>query len=514
MLKHIPNSNVSDVIEDEVATSNTHAEELKFQQQQLRTPVDTYRDISTSALTSPPKMEENGGEGESGIRHNKKYEDLLRQQLQHKDSLDASLESELAMSQKSDLSAGGSGSKRLTPVGDIDKAPFQDGLGSLPAGVSSGFEPSQSGRSSGRRTPQNMYSGSASELRQDYDGDRHTAKSSDMNSSRHSVGDPLLGDGSIHKSPSRAGSDYSGNLGSGRPTPQRELYENGSGGRPGSGFRAPVDSRIDDVLGGGDRSHSSVREAPARETIGDVLGSEAILASPSHSQTSASARPTLDRELGLTGSAHSSARSTPQREGISAVLRSSPERLYATSQELDPAGEQRSLPGSHPASQAGSSSGSRPLSTMGSRPGSWAGSQQGSRTQSLTSLTSEQELSQFLDTSSGPQGSEHLHAPPNFDTHPDESAALPPIMRDRDRPTSLPTYSTQSPANVDRRLYTPDHRTWSSAAEGAMGEVGFQRELPGRMTPKSSVSSRASSRTVTPVLTNVDREVRSSINLV
>ena len=500
------------MIEDEVATSNTRAQELKFQQQQQRSPVDTYRDISTSALTSAPKMEENVGEDESGIRHNKKYEDLLRQQLQHKDSLDASLDSELVMSQKSDHSASGSGSKRLTPVGDIDKEPFQDGCSSLPVGVSSGFEPSQSGRSSGRHSPQNMYPGSASELRQDYDADRHSVKSADMNSSHHSAGDPLLGDVSSPKSLSRAGSDYSGNLGSGRPTPQRELYENGSGSRPGSGLRTPVDNRIDDVLDGGVRSHSSsVRQTPTRETIGDVLGSEAILASPSQSQAPVSAGQTPDRELGLTGSAHSSARSTPQRENISAVLRSSPERLYG-SQELTPAGEQRSLPGSRPASQTGSLSGSRPLSASGNRPGSRTGSQQSSRAQSLTSLTSEQELSQFLDNNNGESGGEPLRTPSNFDTHPDESATLPPIMRDRDRPTSLPPYSTQSPATVDRRRYTPDHRTWLSTADGGMGEAGFQRELPGRMTPKSTASSRTSSRTVTPVLTAGDREVRNLMN--
>ena len=480
--------------------------------------MDTYRDINSSALTSASKMEESREESESDTRHTNKYEDLLRQQLQHdKDSLDASLESELVMSQKSDHSANGSGSKRLTPVGDIDKEAFQDGYSFLPAaGVSSGFEPTQSGRSSGRHTPQNLYSGSAPELRQDYDADRPSVRSADLHSSRHSAGgDPPLGDVSIPKSPSRAGSDYSGSLGSGRPTPQHELYENGSGSRPGSGRRTPVDSRIDDILddGAGPRP-SPVRQTPMRETIGDVLGSEAILASPSRSQASGSARQMPDREVGVMGSAHSSARSTPQREPISAVLRSSPERLYG-SQELTPAGEQRPLPGSRPPSQPGSLSGSRPLSASGSRPGSRPDSHPGSRTHSLTSLTSEQELSQFLDSNNNnnhsisrqPSG-DPLRTPVHFDTHPDESATLPPIMRDRDRPASLPTYSTQSPASADKRRYTPDHRTWSSTAGGAMGESGFQRDLPGRVTPKSSVSSRTSSRTVTPVSVGGDREVR------
>nr|KAG5704878.1 hypothetical protein BaRGS_001349 [Batillaria attramentaria] len=84
-----------DLIEDEVATSNSLAEEIKFrtqQQQYQKGSIDTYKDISTSALTAYPRMEENGTADENGIRHNSKYEELLRQQLQHKESLDASLE--------------------------------------------------------------------------------------------------------------------------------------------------------------------------------------------------------------------------------------------------------------------------------------------------------------------------------------------------------------------------------------------------------------------------------------
>ncbi|XP_070189188.1 serine-rich adhesin for platelets-like isoform X2 [Littorina saxatilis] len=476
-----------DVIEDEVANSNSQAQELKYQQQQQQGPVDTYRDITSSALTPSSKMAENAEVDDSGIHHNTKYEDLLRQQLQHKDSLNVSLENEVALSQKSDPSASGSGSKRLTPVGDIDKEPFQDGYASVSVGCGTGgFEPSHSGRSSGRHTPQNLLSGSASDLRRDYEMDRQSLKSAELNS----AGD---GNAGSPKLPSRPGSEYSGSQGSGRPTPQRELYENGSGSRPGSGLHTPLDTRIDDVLGVSGSRSSSTRQTPTRETIGDVLGTEAILA-----------RQTPDREVGLTGSAHSSARSTPQREPLSTTLRASPDRLYS-SQELASATEQRLQSGSRPASQQGSVSGSRPGSVTGSRPGSRQGSQLSSRTQSLNSLTSEQELSQFFETN--PQAArDPVRTPVNFDTHPDESATLPPIMRDRDRPASLPHYSTQSPVSVDKRTFTPD-RPWATSATPGAGlvESSFQQDLFTRPS-KSSASSRASSRTITPVPTGVDKE--------
>ena len=504
-----------------MATSNTQAEELKFQQQLQQSPVDTYRDISPSTLKSTPKMEENGGGDESSIRHNTKYEDLLRQQLQHKDSLDASLESELVVSQKSDPSASGSGSKRLTPVGDIDKEPYQDGYSSLPVGGSTGFDPGQSGRGSGRLSSQNLYSGSASDLRQDYELDRHSVKSGNLGSSHHSIGDAALGDDvGSPKSPSRAGSDFSGSLGSGRPTSQRELFENASGSRPGSGGHISLDKRIDDVWGGSSSHASSVRLTPTRETIGDVLGKDALpsATSTARSHSSGSARQTPERDLGLIGPTAQ----TSARDSISSAVRGSHERLFG-SQELLTTSDQRLLPGSRPLSQSGSrpgsSTGSHPGGVTGSLPGSIlgsrAGSQHGSRAQSLASLTSEQELSQFLDNSNSQSGSEPRRTPLNFDTHPDESAALPPIMRsDRDRPSSLPAYSSQSAAGLEsKRTFTPDNQTWSPLASGGLGEAGFQRDMLSRIAPKSSVSSRASSRTVTPVSAAGDREVRGFLNL-
>ncbi|KAK7494334.1 hypothetical protein BaRGS_00014437, partial [Batillaria attramentaria] len=472
LLREMSKSNRRNLIEDEVATSNSLAEEIKFrtqQQQYQKGSIDTYKDISTSALTAYPRMEENGTADENGIRHNSKYEELLRQQLQHKESLDASLENELALSQKSDHSLNGSAAKRLTPVGDVDKETFQDGY---------------------------------TDLRQEYDLERCSVKS-EIGSSRHSssVDAPIGGDvpslPKSPKSPSRAGSDYSG-VGSGRPTPQREFYSDEAGvpdmrrspvrsaegsarqspmiGRPGShssGRRTPVDTRIDDVLGSPGSRSSPVRQTPTCEAISDVLGGEVTVSSPVRSLASGSARQTPDRELAATGSAHSSLRGTPQRETLSAALRSSQERLYS-SQDLPPAAGERS----------------QSVSITPSR--------HSSRAQSLSSLTSEQELSQYLDTNNSKTGSEAGRTPVNFDTHPDESATLPPIMRERDRPTSLPVYSSQSPAGVDRRSFTPDHRTWSNAAtEG--GEPGLQRDLASRTTPRSAVSSRTSSRTVTPV---------------
>ncbi|KAL8603408.1 hypothetical protein ACOMHN_004259 [Nucella lapillus] len=482
-----------DVIEDEVATNNSVTEELKFQQQQQQKqqqgPVDTYRDINSLAFTiSPVKMEENGSAvDDSGIRHTNKYEDLLRLQLQHKDSLDASLENELA-SQKTDQLAGGSGSKRLTPVGDIDKEPFQDGYTSLPINVgdSGAFDSSLLARSSERHTPQNTFSGSASDLRQDFDMDRHSVKSFELSASRHSFGDSPAADTGLPKPPSRAGSDYSGGLGSGHLTPKQDSYEPVGGNRPGS-VTSPtsMDRRIDDVLGASGSLSSSSRQALTREAIGDVLGNEAILANPSRPFSSSSPRHTPERDAG-------SSRSTPLREMVSTTMRGSQERLYG-SQELTSLGEAPSLPGSRPGSQ------------LGSRPGSQQGSRAQSLSQSLSSLTSEQELCQFWDTNNSHPVVGKRAIP--LDTHPDESASLPPIMRERDRPSSLPAHSTQSPIGAGKRgAYTPDYGWSVLGREGGMGDTGFQRDLPPRGTSKSAVSSRASSRTVTPVSAGIDRE--------
>ncbi|XP_076467373.1 uncharacterized protein LOC143298360 isoform X2 [Babylonia areolata] len=488
-----------DVIEDEVATRKSLAEEQKFQQQQQQGPVDVYRDISSSAFTSPRKMEENGAADSSGIRHNSKYEDLLRQQLQHKDSLDANLESELTLSQKAEQLSGGSGSKRLTPVGDIDKEPFQDGYSSLPPGNSGAFDSSLLARSSERHTPQNLFSGSASDLRQDFETDRLSTKSAELASSHQSFGDSPAGDPVLGKPPSRAGSELSGGVGSGRVTPkQQDSYEPLGGSRPGSAGITSMDRRIDDVLGGYGSRSSSARQSLTREPIGDVLGNEATLTSPARSLASGSARQTPERDVGVLGSS----RSTPQRETVPSALRGSQERLFG-SQELASLGEAHSLPGS------------RPLSLLGSRPGSVAGSgQQGgsSRAQSLNSLTSEQELSQFLDANNS-HSSAGKRSAAIFDTHPDESSLLPPIMRgDRDRPSSLPAHATQSPIGADKRTYTPPDTTWSPLAAGGFGDPGFQRDLPPRATSKSSLSSRASSRTVTPVSAAGDREDSAKVH--
>lgn len=425
---------VSDVIEDEVATSKSLAQEQKFlqqqQQQQQSATIDTYRDLSTSVLPAA-KMEENGVD-DGGIHHNSKYEELLRQQLQHKvDSLDEStIEKELALSHKSEQnSVNGSGSKRLTPVGDIDKEIYLDGYSSLPAGGSGGL---------------------------DTDDARDAGKSS--------------------------------------------LPASLGGSRPGSG-------RIDDVLGGLGSSSPSARKTPTRETIGDVLDSEAILGSPGRlasRQTPVEGSP----HSSARGLPHSSARGSPHKDALTASqLLESRERLYG-SQELvgGSGGEQHS---SRPASYTSSRHSSRPPSAAaasGSRPGSIPGS----RAQSVSSLSSEAELSQFFESNArGKSGLSDVPITPTstFDTHPDESATLPPIMRGR--PSSLPTYSTQPPTSPDKRTYTPDHRTMLATGDRQPLEDGLPRSnLTGRVTPRSALSSRTSSRTVTPTpAAGSDREV-------
>ncbi|XP_025097048.1 centrosome-associated protein 350-like isoform X4 [Pomacea canaliculata] len=486
-----------DVIDDEVAASRSVVEEAKLQQlQQCKPPsVDIYHDITTSALIAHTAMEVTVDGDEAGIKHNTRYEDLIMQQ---KSALDTSLEKELAVLHKSDFSQNSTSTKRLTPVGDIDKELYHDEFSSTLDRSGSLFEREHSVHSSARHSPHKSY---LTEFQQEYEADKLLTKS-DRSSSRQSLLDPSVsGDfGMNHGSPAHGGES------SGRSVPMRDLLGDeyvasldlqksparvtnslvhqsplaSRSSSQNSRTRTPVDSRVEDVLGVS--TSSLLRQTPMHEAVGDVLDSKTIPASPVRPSTSSSARQTPERQPGYASqgrqpserdqdlsssilrSSYSPTRGMTQSS--TGILQASQERLY-TAQNPSPSGDRSrhiSLSSSHPPSQCGS------------------------RTQSLNSLSSEQELSQFFNHS---VSSEPRSTPDLFPVHTDDPMTLPPVMRGRDWPFSP---SQSSPSGVDKRSFTPN-----TLPQPASHVTQQAPPFAGRTSRASVTSSRPSSRTVTPV---------------
>lgn len=420
-------------------------------------------------------MAEDASGDNSGIKHATKYEDLLRQQLQHTNSLSSSsLENEVMLSQKLDHSADDAGSKRPTPVGDVGKEVFQDNFNTL-------------------ESLDDALHGSRS-IHSDRFSDRL-----ELNSSRHSQAEmtAVVGMSTPPRLHSQSSREY---MGSGRQTPQKSVHEDDSlwteiwrspsrstdgslrqspvasrSGSQSSSRRTPLDTHIDDSLSNSSLK-SPVRQTQTQEMVTDVLGTEMVPSSSSRSSVTGSNRQTPIRDLGLTSlvlsSPHSSSRSTPHREVISASLYSgqnSKEVPQSSSEHLQP----RSL----------------------------AGSQYTSRTHSVASLSSEQELSQYINTNDN-NSSNIRRSSAGLSDIIDELATLPPIARGENRPASLPAFSAHPESNVHGRSFTPDNRI-KMTAQGT-SELLFQHNT-GRVTPFSS-SSRTSSRTVTPTLPSGGRE--------
>ncbi|KAK3776375.1 hypothetical protein RRG08_023730 [Elysia crispata] len=155
---------------------------------------------------------------------------------------------------------------------------------------------------------------------------------------------------------------------------------------------------------------------------------------------------------------------------------------------------------------------SRSYMSRGSREGSYAGSQHSSRTNSHSSLTSEQELGQYLDNDYSRDNSEaHRERWQHTETFTDPSTSSGTRL---ERPASVPNYGKRSEAGNDKRSSTPDNRvrvpphSWAKgdSSGGGAGPVlrnSLTTERMGEaLTGRASVASSDGRRTVTPGLGN------------
>ncbi|XP_046327209.2 uncharacterized protein LOC124111503 isoform X3 [Haliotis rufescens] len=469
-----------DVIEDVVKANETQLVEEKFQEHLQAKNIDTYRDINTD-LAGLPKMD---GGAENGIHVTSKYEDLVRQQMLHKETLDTSLEHEVNMSMKSELSNSLNGSVRHTPVGDVAIETYGDNEDTVLSNHSNLGSVHGSSHGSARQTPQwDATDGGKTSILDELDmaSNRSHHSSARQTPQSNAVEDILRN--SYSNPSSRPGSEHSGSYhGSNRHTPTTgdvlngEVYQ--SGGRSGSQSledslrQTPVDISSRPPSNQGSLHGSS--HTPLTEAVDEILerysrGSnqgrsesiEDVLESPSRSAHS-SVRHTPQRDLVKEDlSLPSSQRQTPQNEVILESFRSSHERLYG-SQEI------------------------RVSTEISARPGSAGGSQHSSSSRPH-SVTSEQELSQYLDYPRGDLGPRRAASLTGLH-HSDP--LLPPISQDRPGSTaSMPPLSSQG---LDRHFSTPDNHIRLPAGGGSP-----QIRSPLVMTRSGSVS-RSSSRTVTP----------------
>ncbi|XP_046553902.1 uncharacterized protein LOC124263354 isoform X3 [Haliotis rubra] len=469
-----------DIIEDVVKANETQLVEAKFQEHLQAKHIDTYRDINTD-LAGLPKMD---GGAENGIHVTSKYEDLVRQQMLHKESLDTSLEHEVNMTLKSELSNSLNGSVRHTPIGDVATEHYVDNEDTVLSNHSNHGSVHGSSQGSARQTLQwDATDGGKPSILDELDmaSDRSHHSSARQTPQSNAAEDILRN--SYSKPSSRPGSEHSGSYhSSNRHTPTAgdmlsgEVYQ--SGGRSGSQSlegslrQTPVDVSSRPPSNQGSLHGSS--HTPLTEAVDDILerysrGSnrsktesiEDVLESPSRSAHSSvrhtPQRDLLKEDLSLPGSQ----RQTPQNEAILESFRSSHERLYG-SQEI------------------------RGSTEISVRPGSAGGSQH-SGSSRPHSITSEQELSQYLDYPRGDLGPRRAASLTGLHQ---SDPLLPPILQDRPGSTSsMPPLSTQA---LDRHLSTPDNHIRLPAG-GASPHIRSPL-----VTTRSGSASRASSRTVTP----------------
>ncbi|XP_059166234.1 uncharacterized protein LOC131948637 isoform X2 [Physella acuta] len=153
-------------------------------------------------------------------------------------------------------------------------------------------------------------------------------------------------------------------------------------------------------------------------------------------------------------------------------------------------------------------------SRPGSRPPSHPNSRISSRNQSVTSLTSEQELAQYIEGSSRSSSVER-HLNHGVSSHPDESIMDPAIMRGAERSSSVPGYHPPQQFYTENRSITPDNRVRvppPADVHSYRTALVTERmeDVLGRGSVTSSIStvSRGSSRSATPV--NADAVSRQS----
>ena len=442
----------TDIIEDEVGANETQAQEEEFQKRLQPQNVDTFRDIN-SDLAALGKMENSST---NSIHLSSKYEDLVRQQMSHKETVSTVLDNEVESTHHS-----ASSSTRQTPIGDVVQD--HDAI----------TRHDHSSHSSARNTPLH----SVVETRQTVDASPVRSFHSSNRATPEVVED-------VHKSTypqtsSRPVSEHSGSFhGSNRASPytdttkafenQRFIEGQDQRSLDGSQRQSPPDGRRSLSV------HSSGRQTPERpvddtvgrtsqmshhtpEAIDDVMEPNRNI-SP-HRSPYSSLRSTPKKEFSkddFKSPAHSQ-RQSPAREVISDVMRStgSQERLYEP--------------------HDGSRTGSRPSSSNSSR------HSVSSRQQSMTS---EQELSQYLDEP-GSHGVEMTRRAASLTVLTQTESLLPPLG-------SLTTASV--PPLSGKRIATPDNhiRVPSSGSPAVRGPL-----VTGRVASLSN-DSRLSNRTVTP----------------
>ncbi|XP_067674010.1 myosin heavy chain, striated muscle-like isoform X5 [Haliotis asinina] len=421
---------------------------------------------------------------ENGIHVTSKYEDLVRQQMLHKETLDTSLEHEVNMTLKSELSNSLNGSVRHTPIGDVATEQYVDNEDTVLSNHSNHGSVHGSSHGSARQTPQwDATDGGKPSIVDEMDvASNRSHHSSARQTPQSNVVEDILRN-SYSKPSSRPGSEHSDSYhGSNRHTPivgdvlSGEVYQ--SGGRSGSqslegslrqtpvdvnsrppsntvslhgSSHTPVTEAVDDIL----ERYSRGSNRSRTESIEDVLERPSRSAHSSVRHTPQ--RDLLKEDLSLPGSQ----RQTPQNEAILESFRSSQERLYG-SQEI------------------------RGSTEVSARPGSAGGSQH-SGSSRPHSVTSEQELSQYLDYQRGDLGPRRAASLTGLHQ---SDPLLPPILQDRPGSTSsMPPLSTQI---MDRHLSTPDNHIRHPAG-GSSPHIRSPL-----VTTRSGSVSRASSRTVTP----------------
>ncbi|XP_005103195.1 uncharacterized protein LOC101859260 [Aplysia californica] len=456
-----------DVIEDEEVVKKADQQEVNCDKQKSETKVDTCKDISSQLDGGKDGQLSDGDFADVRLDTEPKIEDIKWRQMNNQETT-AGEDAFLSSSFKSDSSRSVTISKRHSPVGDDDVGKFiEPAIDSVLNGSSNKIVTGGRLHSSKEVSPVGTPERSVSQI-----------------SERIAVNDELVEDVVADSSLHRPTFQLSGSLALAADLDMDVVPVRGSrppslggGSGHGSAQGSARPSPAQDVIYGRPPSKASDRFSPsvAREETPSISrpssGSRFSSANDTGSPNVMNGRTTSP----VVNSVHSSARSSPLKDAKGDSLVSSRERLI----------------------DAGD---------ISNRPPSLRGSRAGSRPQSQGSLSSEQELTQYLESGSKQDSMEHL-LPAGGESHPDESLTDPAIMRGTERPTSMPNYTTQLQMNAEKRSMTPDNRIRvppSTDVPAFRSSLVTERmeETLGRtsaVSHTSSVSSRGSSRTITPV---------------
>lgn len=382
-----------------------------------------------------------------GLNFSEKIEDIIRQQMTSTDTEQ--------LASKSDYDSG-----RRTPVGDVGKDTYQDGLSSLNNSYNKNFNTSVV----------------EDEIEQSFDNSQHSSKPHTPQPSVEEIIENTL--------------RCSGSQEQKTPDASAEFYSKAE-------RRTPADiilnrDNVDDSFGYKSPSatysvHSSARQTPQKDYVSDILdyepkSADGLFHSFEQSRTptksdegsrQGSARHTpLDDDVAIVpspvGSYHGLARQTPQQTSANSSARQTPQPMSESLRA-----SQEKMYGSH---------GSLP-SLHSSLPGHG-----GSRPQSLTS---EQELTQYFEQSSR-KVNDNVSVGSNKTPMPQQYMATNQVSGSRPQSTSsLPVITTQQRLLAEKRSMTPDNYI------RVPGSTSSPVARPPSVS-KVDASSRASSRTITP----------------